>query len=153
MVAQRTGALLIDGDDFYRHANWDELSDADRADLCIDWRAQRDVLAAVANQQTTGWQPYDWDADDGRLSVEWTEHQPKYAVVVLEGTFSARPEMHDLLTLKVLLTAEPSQQRERIIEREGTDHWRSWAHMWMGAEDHYFSRIMPPEKFDLVISN
>ena len=121
--------------------------------MCIDWRAQRDVLAAVANQQTTGWQPYDWDADDGRLSVEWTEHQPKYAVVVLEGTFSARPEMHDLLTLKVLLTAEPSQQRERIIEREGTDHWRSWAHMWMGAEDHYFSRIMPPEKFDLVISN
>ena len=151
MVAQRVGAFVIDGDDFYRHENWTEFSEAERAELCIDWRSQLDVLEAILNKRPARWQPYDWESDNGQLSREWSVCQPGYRVVILEGTFSARPQLHDLLRLKVLLTVSRSQQRERFIEREGGDEWDAWAATWMGAEDVYFRHVMPPEAFDLTI--
>src|SRR5579862_4991483 len=50
-VAVLTGAAVVDGDDFYAGgtaAEWDALTPAERAGRCVDWRRQREVLAALA---------------------------------------------------------------------------------------------------------
>src|SRR5580692_4495932 len=46
-VGTRTGALVIDGDDFYRggtDAYWDALGPAEKVELAIDWERQRSLL-------------------------------------------------------------------------------------------------------------
>jgi uridine kinase len=69
------GALVIDGDDFYRggdDAYWDVLGPAEKVDLVIDWRHQRDLLECLRRKEPATWRPYDWDADDGRLGAATT---------------------------------------------------------------------------------
>jgi uridine kinase len=153
-IERELDAAIIDGDDFYDGApaaRWELMTPAERADRCIDWRRQRAILESLAGGRAARWRPYDWDADDGRLSTHWWTCSPDHDVVVLEGTFSARPELADLLDLRVMLDVSPSVQRARFIEREGTDAWHAWEKTWMEAEDHYFTSTMPPESFDVIV--
>ena len=73
------------------------------------------------------------------------------SVVVLEGAYSCRPELHDLLDLRVLLDIPPWVRRRRLLEREGDAFRADWEARWSAAEDHYFGTVMPPERFDLVL--
>jgi uridine kinase len=90
------GALVIDGDDFYRggdDAYWDALGPAEKVDLVIDWRRQRTLLEYLRRGEPATWQPYDWDADDGRLAAEITVGPA--GVVILDGAYAALPEPAD----------------------------------------------------------
>jgi uridine kinase len=145
--------VVIDGDDFYAggaHVDWDAMAPAPRADRCIDWRRQRAVLETLIGGRTARWQPYDWHVDDGRCTADWQEATPR-GVVILEGTFSARPELADLLDLRVRLDVSPEVQRARFVAREGEDDWRAWKHTWMDAEDHYFAHVVPDAAFDVIV--
>jgi uridine kinase len=153
-VGRRIGAVVIDGDDFYAGGTaeeWDARSAAEKAARCIDWRRQRPVLEALARSGETSWRPYDWDIDDGRLVEQPTVCQPA-PVVILEGVYSARPELSDLFDLRVLYDASAEVRRQRIVEREGGDHRTDWNDRWEEAEQWYFSRVMPSEEFDMVLS-
>ena len=72
-------------------------------------------------------------------------------MVILDGAYSARPELADLFDLRVLLDAPAGLRRERLIEREGEDYREEWNARWDEAEQWYFDRVAPPESFDLVI--
>lgn len=152
-VAAETGAAVIDGDDFYSGgtgAEWDAMTPAQKAAHCIDWRRQRPVLEALSAGRPAIWQPYDWHADDDRLLEAPTQCEPA-PIVILEGVYSARPELADLLDLRVLIEAPPDLRRDRLVLREGKDFRTDWNDRWSEAEDWYFSRVMPPETFDLVL--
>ncbi|MGI9603387.1 MAG: uridine kinase family protein [Acidimicrobiales bacterium] len=155
-VAARLAAdtTLIDGDDFCvgpPPGGWTTVEPSRRADRCVDWRRQRPVLEALATSTATRWQPYDWDRDDGTLRADW-EQRSATPVVILEGTFSARPELADLFSLRILLEAEAEEQQRRFIAREGRREWDVWSELWVAAEDHYFHQVMPPDRFDLVVA-
>ena len=153
-LAGRVGAdaLVIDGDDFYRggdDAYWDALGPAEKVDLAIDWRRQRTLLECLRRGEPATWSPYDWDADDGRLAGEITAAPA--GVVILDGAYSARPELADLFSLRVLLDAPRDIRRARLLQREGTQYRAEWEARWSEAEDLYFDRLMPPSAFDLVL--
>jgi uridine kinase len=151
-VAARTAALVIDGDDFYRGGNdafWRARSPAEKVDLVIDWRRQRALLTKLRQGEPARWQPYDWEADDGRLGAE-VQVGPA-AVVLLDGAYSARPELADLFALRALLNVPRPVRRERLLRREGEPYRAEWEARWAEAEDLYFERLMPPESFDLVL--
>jgi uridine kinase len=151
-VAARTAALAIDGDDFYRGGNdafWRARSPAEKVDLVIDWRRQRALLTKLRQREPARWQPYDWEADDGRLGAE-VQVGPA-AVVLLDGAYSARPELADLFALRALLNVPRPVRRERLLRREGEPYRAEWEARWAEAEDLYFERLMPPESFDLVL--
>jgi uridine kinase len=153
-VGDELGAAVIDGDDFYAGgtaAEWDAMSPAKKADHCIAWRRQRPVLETLARGDPASWHRYDWDTDDGRLVEQATLCRPA-PVVILEGVYSARPELSDLFDLRVLYDASAEVRRQRIVEREGGDHRTDWNDRWEEAEQWYFSRIMPSEEFDMVLS-
>jgi len=152
-VGRRIGAVVIDGDDFYSGGTaveWDAMNAAEKAAHCIDWRRQRPVLETLARGRPASWNPYDWDTDDGRLLERPTDCQPA-PVVILEGVYSARPELADLLDLRVLCDAPAEIRRRRIVAREGEDHRTEWNLRWEEAEQWYFGRVMPRDRFDLVI--
>ena len=151
-VGARTGALVVDGDDFYRGGDgvtWDAMGPAEKVDLVIDWRRQRALLETLGRGEQATWQPYDWDADDGRLAGVITAGPA--AVVILDGAYSARPELADLLDLRVLLDLPRDARRERLLRREGARYRAEWEARWGEAEDLYFEHLMPPDAFDLVL--
>ena len=152
-LAATTGVAVIDGDDFYtgRSAQeWDAMTPAERVESCMDWRRQRSVLESLYRGEVATWQPYDWEADDGRLADRTLLCDPTW-VVILEGAYSARPELADLLDLRVLLSIPEDVRRSQLLAREGDDYRAEWEARWAAAEEFYFERVMPPDAFDVVV--
>ncbi len=150
---------VIEGDLFYSGGSadtWDRRTAADKADLVIDWRRQRRVLEQLRDDGVAEWRPFDWDADDWDADVVPLAEIPVVTqvarVVVLEGAYSCRPELHDLLDLRVLVDVPLELRSARLREREGDAYRADWEARWSVAEDHYFGSMMPPERFDLVLS-
>lgn len=146
-------AIVIEGDDFYAggtNEEWQSMTPAERVTHCIDWRRQRPVIEALAAGHRATWQPYDWEAFDGRLSTVAMTAAPA-PVVILEGAYSARPELADIFDLRVLLDTPIARRREQLRRREGADFREQWEAVWSTAEDHYFGEVMTPGDFDLVV--
>jgi uridine kinase len=148
-LAQTLGAAVIDGDDFFAGGTVLRTdAPAARAAACIDWTRQRAVLSDLAAGRQARWRAFDWDAFDGRLCDDPTLVGPS-PVVILEGTYAARPELSDLLDLRVLLNVSDNLRLSRLLAREGT--LGPWDLQWHDAEEHYFDTIMPDDRFDLII--
>jgi uridine kinase len=151
-VGARVAALVIDGDDFYRGGDdtfWRGQGPAEKVELVIDWRRQRAVLTQLARGEPVTWQQYDWEADDGSLGAAMAARPA--GVVILDGAYSARPELADLYGLRVLLDVPRDVRRARLLLREGARYRAEWEACWAEAEDLYFGELMPPEAFDLVL--
>jgi uridine kinase len=154
-LSKRTGAAVIDGDDFYAGGSaeeWDAMNPSEKVEHCIDWRRQRAALEHLSHRRAASWLPYDWEADDGKLSSVPLTCLPG-AVVILEGAYSARPELADLFALRVLLDTPPLIRRQRLLRREGEQYRAGWEARWSTAEDHYFGTVMREDAFDLVIGS
>jgi uridine kinase len=150
--------IVIEGDQFYAGGSaetWDRRSVVERADGVIDWRRQRKLLVALRSEGQATWYPFDWEADEWDSDEVPLSSVPVHCaiapVVLLEGAYSARPELHDLLDLRVLLDIPADVRRRQLAAREGDEYRTDWEARWSAAEDHYFGVVMPPERFDLVL--
>lgn len=151
IVARQLDASVIEGDDFYAGGiGLRNDTPAARAAACIDWQAQRLVLDNLRQRRRACWHPFDWEAFDGSQRTELRELEP-CSIILLEGTWSARPELADLLDLRILVAAPDGVRHSRLLAREGD--LGPWERQWHKAEDHYFATIMPEDSFDLVVRN
>jgi uridine kinase len=149
LLAERVAGAVIEGDDFF--AGGVEVrrdSPRERALSCIDWRRQREVLLTLRAGRPATWRAFDWEAFDGRLCAEPAACEPA-RVVLLEGVYSGRPGLADLLDLRLLLTAPPEVRRARLLSREGA--LGPWELQWHEAEDWYFGEGIGEDAFDLVL--
>ena len=154
-----TTVTLIEGDDFYTGGSattWDRRSPRQKVDRGMDWRRQRPVLEALRAGRPATFQPFHWDADDwdgepAPLAPDPIHVEPA-AVVLLDGAYSCRPELHDLLDLRVLLEVSRDVRRRQLLEREGEAYRADWEGRWSVAEDLYFGEDMPPTAFDVVLT-
>lgn len=150
---------VIEGDQFYAggsSATWDARSAEDKVANVMDWRRQHQVLADLRNNGSAtwhsfGWEATDWDADPAPLDPEPISMNAA-DIVILEGAYSARPELHELLDLLVLLNIPTDVRRQQLLDREGASYREDWERRWSEAEDLYFGQIMTPDRFDLVLS-
>jgi uridine kinase len=148
-IADNVGAAIIDGDDFF--AGGTALrsdSPALRAADCINWTHQRAVLDVLRQGRAASWRAFDWVAFDGRLQSSVTELSPR-PVVILEGVYSARPELADLIDMKVLVTVSDALREARLLAREGSIG--PWERQWHEAEAHYFNEVMPSGRFEVIL--
>lgn len=159
-LAGRLGCdvTVIEGDDFYAGGSstaWDERTTVQKVAEVIDWRRQRSVLRDLRDRGAASWRPFDWDADDWDGDVVPLSSEPVHAVatpvVILEGAYSCRPELHDLVDLRVLLDVPRDVRRRRLLEREGEEYRSDWEGRWSEAEESYFGSVMPSRRFDLVL--
>lgn len=143
-------AAVIEGDDFYAGGTAiRDDSPASRASACIDSSAQRAVIEALLAGKEARWHPFDWDAFDGSRSALASRLSPR-PVILLEGTYSACPELADLLDLRVLMTVTDVEREARLLAREGSIG--AWERQWHEAEEHYFTAIMPADRFAIIMS-
>jgi len=142
-------AVVLEGDDFFAGGVAVRTdAPADRARDCIDWRRQRPVLEALrANRRASYW-AFDWQAFDGRCAEE-----PKYVeprpIVLLEGVYSARPELGNWVDLRILLRVSEETRIARLVAREG--RISEWERAWHEAEDWYFAHSALPQQFDVIV--
>jgi uridine kinase len=149
---------VIDGDQFYAGGSaesWDLQTPSEKASRVIDWRRQRRVLQQLREHGAAEWYPFDWDAPDWDAEIVPLARDPICAragsIVLLEGAYSCRPELHDLLDLRVLLDVPTDVRRRRLLEREGDAYRADWEARWSAAEDHYFGTVMTPDRFDILL--
>ena len=126
---------VIDGDQFYAGGSaesWDRRTPAIKASRVIDWRRQRAVLEQLRRRGVAEWYPFDWDADDWDSDIVPLAREPVVAtagsLLILEGAYSCRPELHDVLDLRVLLDTPRDVRRQRLLEREGEAYRSEWEH-------------------------
>jgi molybdopterin-guanine dinucleotide biosynthesis protein A len=148
-------ATVIESDDFYSPhlPGLDEpalegMSDADAASCIIDWRRLRDeVLLPLSQRLAARYAPFDWDAYDGSLGPPKTVAAAE--VVIVDGVYSARPELADLVDVRVLLEVPAEVRSRRLADRHDAPNL---AYFWDRAEQYYFTEICPPQCFDLRLS-
>lgn len=161
-VAAALNAPIVPSDDFFAagitDAEWDALSPSERAEAAIDWRRMRaEALEPLLVGRIASWHPFDFAAGtrpDGTYpmatDVETREPAP---VIVLEGAYSTRPELADLIDLTILVDISTEERHRRLGDREEKSFREAWHARWDGAEDHYFSQVRPPSSFDIVVTH
>lgn len=153
LATEVLSAAVIEADDFFSggsHAQWSQLSGQQRADLCIDWRRLRqEALIPLLAGNAATWRPFDWDTEADLMATP-TVHQPS-KLVILDGAFSSRPELLDLIDYTVLVQAQDAVRRQRLAIREGETFITEWYPIWNEAENYYYAHVRPTVSFDAVV--
>ena len=162
LLARALDAVVVPTDDFYAahiaDAEWDARTPAERAADAIDWRRlMAEAVEPLLAGRTATWYPFDFEAGprpDGTFAAATspTTREPA-AVVVLDGAYSSRPELADLIDLSVLVDVSAAERHRRLVERDGEPYTDAWEQRWRAAEDYYFTAVRPPSSFDLVVVN
>lgn len=160
-IATAVGAAVVSVDDFFAAtvpaAGWAHRSAAARARDAIDWRRlRREALEPLRAGMPARWYPFDFAAGplpDGtyRFAVTAIACRPS-SVILLDGAYSARPELRDLVDLAVLVDAPTATRRARLAAREEPGFLEGWHARWDEAEAYYFQTVRPASTFDLVVS-
>lgn len=150
-LRSRLAATIIDGDAFFAGGTVIRNENAARlVELCMDWRRQKDVLQTLRSGRPAHFQAFDWDAFDGSLVADPVVVEPM-PWIILEGVYSARPELSELLDARILLRTSNGVRTARLLDREGMIG--PWERQWHHAEAHYFEHMVPESGFDLVIDS
>lgn len=160
-VATAIPAVIVPSDDFFAaditSAEWDARSAPERARDAIDWRRlRRDALEPLRAGQPAAWQPFDFESGerpDGTYGMSATLVRREPApLIIVEGAYSTRPELADLIDLSLLIDAPADVRERRLAAREAAAFLLAWHARWDGAEAFYFAHVRPGSAFDLIVS-
>ncbi len=159
-LAEELDAAWVPCDDFFAAdipaTGWETRTAAQRAADALDWRRLRgEVIERLRAGQVARWFAFDFEAGvraDGTYAMRAvpTEQAPR-PVVLLDGAYSARPELADLIDCAILVVAPASQRRPRLAAREAPRVLEAWHARWDAAEEYYYTIIRPPSTFDIVL--
>ncbi|MEV7025964.1 AAA family ATPase [Kitasatospora sp. NPDC093558] len=150
-VAARIGGAvgIVRVDDFYR-----PLPDHEREQLdaeqgyhrYFDWERLRDeVLIPLREGRTARYRVHDWTT--GRLGA-WREAAAG-AVVIVEGVYSARPELAPFYHFTTYVDTPPDLCLQRVRARG--ENSEEWIRRWRAAEDHYVRTTWPQTRVGLLV--
>ncbi len=150
-VGRRLAASVVAGDDFYRDMSEKRrsaLTAGEGVDLYFDWqRLRREALEPLRAGRPARYRPFDWRSGAG-LAGQVVEVIPT-PVIVVDGTYSGRPELGDVVDVCVFVETPVAERHRRLIARgHGNDAWRP---RWDAAESLYFASIRPASSYDLVV--
>jgi uridine kinase len=140
-VAAATGAALVHTDDFF-------MGRPASPGLAgyYDWRRLRaEALEPLRARRGAAFRRFDWERGhglDGSVAVEPGD------LVLVEGVFSAAPELCDLVDRSVFVDTPEAERLRRLRLRVAPEEWDD---DWLAAERRYFGRERMPSTFDLVV--
>lgn len=162
IIANQLNATLIGTDDFYAadipDHGWVNRSYKERAADVINWRSLRShVFEPLMNGITSSWKTFDFNAGmrpDGTYKIDSAViYYLPNDIIILEGAYSCRPELADLINLKILIDVPAEIRHARLQKRENKEFLIQWHERWDEAEQYYFHEVCPHSIFDLVIEN
>jgi len=72
-------------------------------------------------------------------------------VILIEGAYSATPELADLLDFAILVDVPIEERQVRLEAREDHDFLVKWHQRWDEVERYYFNQVRPKNSFDFVV--
>ncbi|MFB8271834.1 uridine kinase [Streptomyces sp. NPDC055955] len=153
-LVELRGATVVHGDDFYRPMDPKERAGLDPEEgyaRYFDWqRLREEVLLPLAAGRDATYRRYDWTTGD--LAPDELHTVAALGTVVVEGVYTARPELADSYDLLVYVDTPREESLRRLRER-GDDHGPiDWEARWRLAEEHYLAATQPEQRAHLVIS-
>jgi len=144
-VAGLTGAALVHTDDFFAESA--RAPDIQRPMTSYyDWRRLREqALLPLRAGRRASFRRVTWDiggAPAGVVTVDPAD------LIVVEGVFSAAPELADQVDRAVFVDTPEAERLRRVRGRISSEDWDE---DWLRAEQAYFRLIRPPASFDLVL--
>lgn len=130
----------------------------ERARDAIDWRRlRRCALEPLRAGETATWHPFDFESgerSDGSYGIALhAEQRTPTPVILLEGAYSTRPELADVIDLSVFIDAPKEIRHARLDARDPAPFLCAWHERWDAAESHYFTNVRPIESFDIVVDS
>jgi uridine kinase len=142
-------ATIVHIDDFYRPLEPSYRETLDAADGCAeyyDWQRLEDqVLQPLRAGRTARFRKYDWSSNQ---LVEWAEVGP-FRLTIVEGCYSARPELRAYYDFIVLVVSAPGERQRR--QKQRNDASQAWLDRWDAAERYYLEHLRPNLYADLVV--
>ena len=149
VAGQLDDCVVVHGDDFYRPMPEPErrqLDDEQGYRRYFDWeRLYTEVLVPLRAGRTARHQAYDWAT--GQLGL-WRDTVAG-GVVIVEGVYSARPELAHAYDLTVIVDTPRETCLRRIRDR--AENSAEWIRRWRAAEDYYLRTTRPRSRVDVVI--
>jgi len=155
-VAAATGAALVHTDDFFQP--WTSAGpdagpthgEPGAAGAAVgryyDWRRLRaEALEPLRAGRGARYRRFDWERGAG---LDGTVTVAPGDLILLEGVFSAAPELSDLVDRAVFVDTPPAERLRRLRAQVKPEEWDD---DWLLAEQAYFDRTRPPASFDLTV--
>jgi len=144
---------IVCADDFYLPLDDSPQQNSDpRQDYenYFDWRRLRAAaLIALRAGLSARFQRHDWSTNK---PAGWVDVPPR-RIVVIEGVYSTRPELRDLLDLAIFVDTPREKRLARMLARgQNAQALHQWIDRWMAAEDWYMRHIAPQHSADLVVA-
>ena len=161
LIEKEVDTALIQADDFFAAGipdnTWDILSVEERYRYVTDLeRLRAEAIEPLLADKPAKWHAFDFEAGlraDGTygMRTDYVQRGPA-EVILLDGVFSARPELADLVDLTILVDVPVDERHARLDAREGKDFLDRWHTRWDPVEEYYFLHIRPSDSFDLVVT-
>lgn len=149
-IADAVGAGLVHTDDFFQQLH---PSAAGRPPVCqplsqyYDWRRIRaQALGPLRARRRAAFRRFDWSRGAGLDGVVMV---PPADLILLEGVFSAAPELSDLVDRSVFVDTSEHERLRRLRAQVTPEDWDA---DWLIAQESYFRLIRPAASFDLIVS-
>jgi uridine kinase len=142
-VARATGAALVHTDDFFGTR---PVLRCQALSAYYDWRRLRaEALEPLRAGRGATFRRFDWERGTG---LDGTVRVTPGPLIVLEGVFSASPELSDLVDRSVFVDTPEPERLRRLRAQVAPEEWDD---EWLKAEQAYFGAIRPPSSFDLIV--
>jgi len=96
--------------------------------------------------------PFEYGVFDcSEMKIASKKHIKNGRIVIVEGSYSLRPEFRDLYDIRIFMDVEPDVQMKRITERNGKEMARRFKDLWIPMEEKYFEKCGVKECADIVL--
>lgn len=109
-------------------------------------RFRKEVIAGIQSGHEFKYQIYDCK----KMSLNEYITVPPKKLNIIEGAYSMHPTLSVNYDLKVFLSIDEKEQRDRILKRNGNIMQKQFLSKWVPLENEYFRQMRIKEKCDLI---
>ncbi len=151
---------LIPLDDFFSadipDRQWDKFSVGEKLKNVFNWKKLREcAIEPLLKGNCAKWYPFDFESKrpDGTFQLQTNRIEQKPSnVILIDGAYSASPEIANLIDLTILVDVPIEERHKRLNVREkDKDFLEQWHKRWGEVEAYYFTQIRPENSFDLIV--